>query len=399
MAISVDEATEIVLSHVFPIQAERVALSNAVGKLLMEPLIADRDFPPFTRVSMDGIAIDYSSFEKEQRSFPIESLQAAGAPQMTLANPANCVEVMTGAVLPIGCDTVIRYEDLSISEGVATINIEEIRSGQNAHLKGLDRKAGDTIVSEGHVIQAGEIGVAATIGKSQLLVAKAPDIVIISTGDELVDVETAPLPHQIRRSNAHTLAAAAEQHGLTTELRHFNDNEEDIREGLDQCLQDFDVLILSGGVSKGKFDLLPQMLEEKGVKKAFHRVAQRPGKPFWFGLSEKNWVFAFPGNPVSSFMCFQRYFLPWWRHSQGLPPFPQEFAVLKESFSFKSDLSYFLQVHLEWDEGARCWATPVSGRGSGDLANLADAGAFLELPRGKEVFEKGEVFRVWRYRG
>ena len=396
--LTVKQATAVVLENALPLPDETVPLHLAVGRTLREPLTADRDFPPFDRVSMDGIAICFANFEQGQRRFFIENTQAAGAPQLVLAQTGNCIEVMTGAMLPQGTDTVIRYEDLSIDAGFATINLDKIQFRQNIHEQGVDRKNGETIVAEGSLLSPAELGVAATIGKSQLRVAALPRACVLSSGDELVEVDEVPLPHQIRKSNVHVMAAVLGTWGLSADLLHLPDDPAAIEATLSDCLEKYDVLLMSGGVSMGKFDHLPEVLEKLGVRKLFHKVSQRPGKPFWFGRSEGTVVFAFPGNPVSSFMCLHRYFRPWLRASQGLQPIENQYAVLAVDYIFKPELTYFLQVKLAAGQDGRLLATPVTGQGSGDLANLVDSDAFLELPLEGQAFRAGEVFPIWRFR-
>lgn len=396
--ISVAEASEMVLSQLIQLENEAVPLEQAIGRVLREDLFADRDFPPFHRVTMDGIAIQHATFAQGTSNFPIQEIQAAGAPQGTLHNASDCMEVMTGAILPKGTDTVIRYEDLEIQDGKASIVVEKVRAQQNVHRQGSDREAGTLIVKAGHRISPAEIGVAATVGKTELQVARLPKVVIITTGDELVEVGEQPLPHQIRSSNIYKIKSTLARWGLPAVALHLVDNKASMQASLQECLQEFEILILSGGVSKGKFDFVPEVLDNLGVNKYFHKVAQRPGKPFWFGGTEKNRVFALPGNPVSSFMCLQRYFMPWLRASMNLPATTSALAVLNKTFTFKPDLTYFLQVKTHFDSNGRLLAQPVEGNGSGDLANLVDADAFLELPRGQEVFEEGAVYPIWFYR-
>jgi len=169
-----------------------------------------------------------------------------------------------------------------------------------------------------------------------------------------------------------------------------------IRESVRGILESHDVIILSGAVSKGKKDFVPEVLEESGVEKLFHRVSQRPGKPFWFGKNDDTVVFALPGNPVSVYMCFCHYVMAWINKTLGQPA-KQEVARLKQDFSFEPDLTYFLQVTLEVDEEAVIWASPIPGQGSGDFANLMDTEAFLILPKEKSHFRKGEVYPLLRY--
>lgn len=397
--ITVEEATDIVLKNYLDFGNEQVALQQATGRLLAEDLVADRDFPPFTRVTMDGISINYSDFAAGKRTFPIEGIQAAGAPIQIMKQSGHCMEVMTGAMLPENTDTVIRYEDLEIKDSVAKVLIEAIKPKQNAHPQGSDRSKGALIVSKGKRISPAEIGIAATIGKTTLLVKRLPKIAIIYTGDELVEVAVRPLPHQIRTSNAYTIAAALSKWGIQADLLHIVDDMEVTKTKLNQCLEDYDTLVLSGGVSKGKFDHVPEALSQLGVQKLFHRIKQRPGKPFWFGRAPNDTiVFALPGNPVSSFMSTLRYVQPWLRKSFGLEPRASVYGILTEDFYFEPGLTYFLQVVVNYDSSGKVLATPVQGRGSGDLANLVEADAFLELPSGKDHFLRGEVYPLIFYR-
>jgi len=397
--ISVSEAFDIVVNNAGDFGDELVSLDHALGRVLREPLYADRDFPPFDRVTMDGIAIDFQSFAQGQRQFPIQGIQAAGAPPLHLADPATTLEVMTGAMLPTGTDTVIRYEDVEIKDGAARILTNEVKAGQNIHRQGHDRRTGDLIVQAGRKISLAEIGVAATVGKVSLLVARLPQVAILYTGDELVEVDATPLPHQIRMSNAYSIQSLLSPWGISAQRIHLPDDLEDTTAALKSALQQFDVLILSGGVSEGKFDYVPRAMSEVGVQQLFHKVAQRPGKPFWFGLSPNGrTVFALPGNPVSVMAGMTRYVLPWLRQSLGLPAATQERAVLAEDFEFKPNLTYFLQVRVACSDTAQLMAWPLAGKGSGDLANLVDADAFLELPQERSVFSAGEVFPLWRYR-
>ena len=343
-----------------------------------------------------ALRLVFSSFQGGQRSFFIENIQAAGQPPLILTDKSHCIEIMTGAVMPSGCDTVVRYEDLKIENNFAQIQIENIGFEQNTHKKGSDRKVGDVLIQKGTRLSAAEIGTAATVGKSILQVYALPKVAIISTGNELVEINETPELHQIRRSNVYAIAALlADKFNIEAQLFHFNDDETEITEGV-RGLADYDLMILSGAVSEGKFDFVPKALELNGVKCLFHKVSQRPGKPLWFGQKENETengtvVFGLPGNPVSTFMCACRYVLPWIEAFLGQNRTPQ-YATLSEDFSFKPSLTYFLQVKIANIQGVLT-AKPITGGGSGDLANLNDADGFLELPLEKTVFLKGEVFK------
>jgi len=429
--ISIEEALQTILNSAQNFGVEEIPFIQSVGKILKEDIKADRDFPPFNRVSMDGICIDYSQFKNGQRSFVIEGIQAAGSEQKSLQNSENCIEVMTGAVLPNNTSAVIRYEDVVIQNNIATIQINEIYDLQNIHAKGKDGKTGDVLIQQNTIISSAEIGVLATVGKAMVKVAKTPKVMIVSTGDELVGVEEIPLEHQIRRSNVFTLVSLLEKLNIPSETSHLTDDKPILKEKIKTYLENFDVLLFSGAVSKGKFDFLPEVFDELGIEKLFHKVAQRPGKPFFYGqriaslgMSEqgvcqgeeseslkeleqtdkrtvnnshkKTIVFAFPGNPISTFVNCLAYFYPWYYKSVGVV-LQEENAILAEDVIFKPSLTYFLQVQLSYKYG-HLIATPISGNGSGDLASLVNTDAFIQLPATQTEFKKGVVFPIIRYR-
>lgn len=367
--------------------------------MLAEDLRTDRDLPPFNRVAMDGIAIRYEAFAAGIRTFRIKGTQAAGDNPIEIDTPNECVEIMTGAALPTSVDTVIRYEDLELHNGQATLKKDTLKKGQSVHLQGKDRKQGEVVATPNQVVTATLIGMAAAVGARRLTVKKLPRTVVVSTGDELVDVGAIPAPFQIRRSNSYMVKAALQNYGLIPDLLHIPDEQSQLHAQLQDCLRRYDVLILSGGISMGKFDYVPQVLDELAVEKLFHKVQQRPGKPFWFGKHAGGAVvFALPGNPGSTFMCLHRYFIPWLKASVGIASAGMR-AKLSANFTFQPPLHYFLQVKLRINEQGHLLATPLEGNGSGDFSNLVEADAFLELPAEQSTFEKGEVFRVWPFKG
>ena len=405
---------------------EEVAFANSLGRVLKEEIFADRDFPPFNRVSMDGIAISHNSFVNGQSAYKIEGVQAAGSQQLTLNDTTNCIEVMTGAMLPINCDVVIPYEQTTIENQIASIVIEELVFYKNIHRKGSDKKKGDLLISKNTLISSAEIGVLATVGKVTVTVAKNPRVMIVSTGDELVEVSQTPKEFQIRRSNVHILVSLLKRKQIQADTAHITDDKEALKEKINEFLDSYDVLLFSGAVSKGKFDFIPEVLDELGVEKRFHKVAQRPGKPFWFGhfvpscmneqdayqdekmdserrllsgveVNRSTIVFAFPGNPISTFVSCVKYFYPWFNKTVGLDSKNQNLAILANDVTFKPSMTYFLQVKLENRNGSM-YAIPIVGNGSGDLASLVEVDAFLELPADKNEFKKGEFFPVIKYR-
>ena len=396
--IRVEEAFKIVQEGCLTLRVEEIDILHSAGRVLAEPIHTDRDFPPFNRVAMDGIAIASEFFTSANQEFVIEGTQAAGTPQRKLSNPSHCIEVMTGAMLPEGTNAVIRYEDLEIKSGKAKVLLEKIDGGMNVHPQAQDAKQGEVLLVPGQKISSAEVALLASIGKSNVNVFALPKTAVISTGDELVGISHTPAPHQIRRSNTYALQAAMRELHWESEAFHIADSKSEIKSSLHKILQDNDVLILSGGVSKGKFDFIPEVLDELGIQKRFHQVNQRPGKPFWFGTSVdgKKIVFALPGNPVSTFLCFFKYIKPWFLKSCGVATKPLS-AVLAADVSFTPPLTYFIQVRTEMHSGT-LMAYPNAGGGSGDFANLKNIDGFLELPPEKSEFKAGKSFPFISFR-
>jgi molybdopterin molybdotransferase len=395
---TVEEAEKIILAQLKDYGTETVSFELALDRVLAEDITADRDLPPFNRVTMDGIAIAYKAIEQGITTFNIKAIQAAGDEPVVIGAIDECIEIMTGAALSPTVDTIIRYEDLEIINGQAKLLAPGIKKGQNIHLKGKDKTKGDIVAAKNQLVTPAIISLAASVGKAELLVKKLPRVMIISSGDELVDVADTPTDYQIRRSNNYTIKAVLKQHSLNANMLHIPDDAEVTRQQLQSCLQNYDVILLSGGISMGKFDYIPQALEDLQVQKLFHKVEQRPGKPFWFGRHSTGiLVFAFPGNPVATFMCLHRYFLLWINATLGLPKKPPVYAVLDKDFTFMPQLKYFLQVKLNFNDKGSLMATPVEGNGSGDFANLADTDAFIELPSERSEFKQGEVYKVIKF--
>ncbi|SHN42067.1 molybdopterin molybdotransferase MoeA [Chitinophaga sp. CF418] len=401
MLIDVSTAYAAVMDTVRDFGTEQLPFTAVTGRILREPVLSDRDFPPYDRVMMDGIAIDYESFAKGQTVFGVEDMQAAGMPRKQLSNTANCIEVMTGAIMPELTDTVIQYEHLTATEHEGfkrfTINTD-VAKGQHIHRQGSDAAAGQLVIPTGTLLTAAEVGVLASVGKALVNVSRLPRVAIIATGDELVPVTETPEMHQVRISNSYSLAAALTELGINAECYHVYDNETAIRH-LFESLKDADAWICTGAVSAGKFDHLPHVLEQMGMQQIFHKIQQRPGKPFLFGQFEKGpVVFALPGNPVSGFMCCYRYVLPWLRACLQYTAPPVPYAVLGTDINFAAPLTYFMPVRLHPTADGQLVALPPPYHGSGDLAALLQADGFLELPPEKSVFEKGSSYPVWKFR-
>ncbi|MEZ2414269.1 molybdopterin molybdotransferase MoeA [Muriicola sp. E247] len=388
--ISFKDARQLVLDQQRNFGTETVPLSASLHRILAEDVFADRDFPPFNRSTKDGIAIDFKAVENGRLSFEIAGTLPAGEPPIPFVESESCIEIMTGAVVPYETDTVVMYEEVEIKDDIATIT-KIPHQGQNIHRKGSDHKKGEIVLFKNCVITAAEIGVLATVGKSEVCVRKLPKVAIISTGNELVEVENLPLLHQIRSSNSHSLVGLLQQLKIKPLRLHIPDDMDLLRQKLDYLIDEMDILILSGGVSKGKFDFLPQVFKELGVNPIFHRVAQRPGKPFWFGLKKEKSciVFSFPGNPVSTFVNFHLYFLPWFYVSAGIKQVTR-MVKLAENHENRTNLTIFKGVELSMEDGC-LYAYAIENTGSGDLVYLTRISGFVILDPEVESFRKGSL--------
>jgi len=380
--------------------SQQLPLSAAVDSILHERIDAERDQPPFDRVTMDGIAISFHDWQTGTRSFQVIGTQRAGVPPLSLSEPGQCAEVMTGAVLPTHADCVIPVERISrVGDYAELLANAEASVGQFIHPRGSDRKKASPLLHPGTRLTPPDIAIIASAGRASIKTAKLPDIAIVSTGDELVGVDEAIEDFQIRSSNDRAIEACLVRHHAAHVTRsHLKDDRGNMLDAIRNLHAENDALILSGGVSMGQFDFVPNVLEELGVKLVFHRIEQRPGRPMWFGVSrDKKPVFALPGNPVSTMVCLRRYVLPALHQAQGLKTERPELVLLADKVEFSADLTYFLPVLVGWTDDGRAMAEPRPTNTSGDFVSLAETDGFVELPRGQDQFERGQVVRLFRW--
>jgi molybdopterin molybdotransferase len=394
------QADELIGQHLQCLPIESLPLAQCAGAVLRENVYAERDQPPYDRVAMDGIALASQAVGAGSRAFRIQATQAAGDAPLTLNAPSDCIEVMTGSVLPAGCDSVVPVEELTVANGQAGLSAQvRIEPWQNVHRRGSDACQGALLLPAGQRLHAPEIAIAASAGLARIRVASQPMLVVISTGNELVEPGEPVLAHQVRRSNAYAVVSALKEHGFQRVADdHIRDETQELRARLRLHLKTHDVLVLSGGVSMGRFDLVPQVLQELGVRTIFHKVAQRPGKPLWFGMGPSGAaVFGLPGNPVSTLVCLTRYVLPALSGSLGQAPEPPERMALGAPFAVKAPLTHFIPVRLQQDDSGREWAMPSPTKGSGDFTSLAGTAGFIELPPGPNTYARGFVTRLHRW--
>jgi molybdopterin molybdotransferase len=395
--LSYEQARQKVIEQVSskrgPLGREPVPVGEAMGLVLAHEVKADRDYPPFDRSTRDGYAVRAAEATAGANLRCIGELRAGGSFTGQLG-PGECVQIMTGAAVPSDADAVVMIEHTRhVGDQV---NVERAaRSGQNIVKRGSEARAGQTLLRPGARLGFAELALAAQVGATQLTVAKRPRVAILSTGDEVVPITALPGPAEIRNSNSVSLAAqTALAGGEPVLLGNAADREEDLREKILVGLRE-PILVLSGGVSMGKYDLVEAVLRELGAEFYFDAVAIRPGRPAVFGRCRDTFVFGLPGNPVSTMVTFELFVAPAIDLLGGAEarPLPLVEARLGVPMREKPGLTHFLPARVDWPRGEP-EVRPLEWQGSGDIVALAGANCFLIVPAETETLEAGERVQI-----
>jgi len=399
--IEVRKADELVRLFSLKLSTELVKLEDLYGRVLSKEIRATRMQPPFDRVTMDGIAIQFDQLLGKK--FNICGIQKAGSPPLFLEDNNHALEVMTGAVLPMNSDTVIPYEHLVINDGRAQIRPGiDIEQGQNIHFEGSDYLAGKILFEAGHRINSASLAVIASQGITHAEVLKYPQIAIVSTGDELVESGKPCEPWQIWRSNSIAIQAELRAFGVpekNIKMVHLVDDKNLIFSTLAELLNHCDTFIISGGVSMGKYDFVQSVMNDLGVEEVFYKVQQRPGKPMFFGKNkDSKIVFGLPGNPVSALICMRRYVIQSLCYSFKMSR-DSRLVKLSEDIVFKKDLTLFKAVNIENQADGSKVARAIDSNGSGDFYSLGLGDGFIELPAEQNVHKAGALFPFYSWSG
>ena len=398
--LTVAEAQDAILGELPTFGTEDVAIEYVLGRVLRQSIVAERDQPPFDRAMMDGIAIRHADFASGRREFEIQATQQAGDAVETL-DAGQCIEIMTGAALPVNADCIVPVERIETRDGIAVIEADySAEARQFIHPKGSDHVAGSELLASGTRVTPMDVAVIASAGRPSVAVSENPAIRVISTGNELVAAGEPIAPQQIRLSNGPAVVAMLEQHGFDNCAHdHLVDDPALLRQRLATHLNEARVLVLSGGVSMGKADFVPTVLSELGVRVVFHKISQRPGKPMWFGVGPQDQlVFALPGNPVSTLVCCRQYVVPALCRASGMPAGKPEFASLAQPVTFRPNLTCFMPARLVSNAAGTILALPVPTNTSGDFASLAGTDGYVELAREQNEFPVGTAVPLHRWR-
>jgi molybdopterin molybdotransferase len=396
--ISVDEALKIVLDNVAPLAAERISITDGLGRVLAEEIRSTRDIPGFDNSAMDGYAVRADDIKSASEATPVslkvlETVGAGVMPSMRVA-AGQAVRTMTGAPIAAGADAIVPVERTRGREDEVEI-LAPAEHGAFVRPRGEDLRTGELVMSPGHALSPAELGMLASLNRAMVDVYRRPHVAIVATGDELVDIDTVPTGAQIINSSAYALSAAIrETGGEALMLRVARDNPKEVRARLAEALA-FDVVLTTGGVSVGEFDHVKVVLDELGLRQLFHGVAQKPGRPLKFGTIGGRPIFGLPGNPVSTLVCFYLYVRPALRRMTGrsdlsLPRVPVRCAT---DIALANNLTEFVRVTLERRDD-EVYATPTGNQSSGVLSSLSHAHGLLIGPAQERTLKAGSQAAV-----
>jgi molybdopterin molybdotransferase len=402
--LTVTQALDAIFDKVEALPHEVAALSNAQGLYLGDDVLADVDSPPFDKALMDGYAVLASDITNPPIELKvIEEVTAGRVPQQTVSS-GEATRIMTGAPIPGGADCVIKVEETETLDNAARVRIlaDSAVAEQNLIRQATSMKSGDVVLPGGRLLRAQELAALAEMGTHRVVAHRQPSVAVLATGDELVAVDQIPGPGQIRNSNETMLAAQIQRAGAISNcLGVAKDEREHLRARISEGLK-HDVLLLSGGVSAGKLDLVPSELEHAGVTQVFHKVQVKPGKPIWFGVLRQAkhvcYVFGLPGNPVSSMVCFELFVRSALRQLMGdRNPDPKRCSArLTHSHSHKDSRETFFPAFVD-ESSNRFEVTLMKWHGSSDLQCTTNANAMAVFPAEPKVYSAGDSVPVIRW--
>jgi molybdopterin molybdotransferase len=396
--LAVSDAQAIILRHVQPLTPVHMQLTpQALGSVLAEDVASDLDMPPFDKAMMDGYAVRTADVVSGTATLDIiEEITAGRTPSKTVS-PGQAARIMTGAPVPAGADAVVMVEHCETLDETHVRFHGPVQAGQNIQPRARELQRGATVLAAGAVLRPQELGLLALVGRAAVRAYPAPRVAVLPTGDEIVAPAEVPRASQIRNSNGPMLLAQVmSAGGMPDDLGIARDTVEQLREKIAEGLRS-DVLILSGGVSAGKLDLVPGVLRELGVEAHVHKVRMKPGKPMFFGTRGGTLVFGLPGNPVSSFVCFELFVRPALRRLRGYPAEPPAIVSLplSKDFRYATDRPTYHPAKIEMSDGGER-VRPVAWLGSPDLRALTAANALVLLPEGGHTHPAGRPLPVLR---
>lgn len=389
--ISVEEAKKLILDTATPLLPVQLEISEALNQVLAETVFSPIDYPPFDQSAMDGFAVFHSDI-LENNAIDIIGEAPAGNPFVGKISKGHTVQIFTGAKIPEGADTVIIQERVSVEKGKIVSDGSPLTKGANIRKKSSQIKIGDIALHKGAVLNPGAIGFLAGLGIPSVSVFPKPKVSIIVTGSELQKSGTKLENGQIYESNSFALKAALESIGIVaTRVSNIGDDEAVTKNSLAFAIENSDVVLVSGGISVGKYDFVGKSLQELEVENVFYKIAQKPGKPIFFGKKRECLVFALPGNPASALSCFYEYVVPALKIMQGYSDiFPKTKTLpITSAYEKKTGLSLFLKGKISGEK-----VQILEGQESSNIGSFALADCLIYLSADKGKVEKGEMVEV-----
>lgn len=392
--LRVSEALKAILEVTNTLPSEEVRLIDALERVLAEDIYADSNIPEFPNSAMDGYAVKssdtFGASKDRPKTLKVISDLKAGSLSPDAIKDNQAIRIMTGAIMPDGADSVIIVE-LTEKEGMDKVKVfKETTPGENIRRSGEDIRKGEKVIEKGTLLNSAHIGILASLGKSKIKVTRRPRVAVLATGDEVIDVDEELTPGKLRSSNTYTLySQILKCGGIPKNLGIAKDRPEELERKIKEGL-DCDLILTSGGVSVGDYDLVKFILAKIGTDIKFWKVAMRPGKPLVFGRLGERFIFGLPGNPVSSMVSFEIFVRPTILKMLGQSHDTRKEvdAVLEEDIQKKKDLRYFLRAQTRWDDGV--YVTRTTGpQGSGILKSMAMANSLIILPEEEEEVAKG----------
>ena len=397
--IQVQEAKSIIKNYIFPLELEKVPLTQAENRVLAQNVTATFPMPRFDNSAMDGFALRAVDTQGASQSHPVTlqmvGISSAGSPSEITLGQGECIQCMTGAEIPAGADTVVMVEDTSGFSDKETVQIFlDAHPGKHIRKKGEEIREGDILISKETRITPSEIGILACFGYGDISVAKKPRVAIFGTGDELVEPGNELRSGEIYNSNLFVFAELVEKAGGEVTMRNvIKDDKDALRSFLSKALKTCSVIISSGGVSMGRFDYVRDVFMELGVNEHFWKVAQKPGKPLFFGTGNNTLIFGLPGNPVSSYIGFMEWVWPVLENMMGIPDSKPKTGILAETFP-REKLKHRYLFGQAWLEDGKLVCKPATKIGSHMLSSSLEANCILGSGSGEIPLQAGDEIHV-----
>jgi len=393
-----EEALENILKNTYPLSAEKVMIEESVGRILKEDIYSKIKMPPFDKAAVDGYAINVQDVKNVPIKLRNIGIIQAGDPFEKKLTKGDCVKIMTGAPLPPGTDSVVMIEDTRQFDDFVEI-LKVIKKGENVCFQGEDIGEGQKVIDQGTKISSSHVAVLATVGRRFIRMSGKPKVSILNTGGEIVQPGVKLSKNKIYNSNGPMLQALLKSDGVEScFLGIVKDNIEELKSVIKNGFK-ANILLISGGVSMGEYDLIPEVLENMEVKKIFHKVNIKPGKPLFFGIKNKTLIFGIPGNPISNFLAYLIFIRPALYKMLGHSNFQPDFktGLIDREFNTKTERKHFVLVKITKNKN-HYYLTPIFSHGSADILALSKADGFMVVDTNISTIEKNSKiqFITWK---